>query len=357
MIQKAIYSVFILAVMIFTACDNKSADNLQEETNSGVVLIKTESFYELRFGHDVKAFFSSLNENEGLKDLSFDEDSIKTNTSYGTGFFVSQTGLIATNYHVVESTTAKQEIYDKWDDVRNMIRQYCSDRFDQIETAKEQIKQKLLTKFIYEEDVSEERFYIDQIESEEQQLVALYQGIENLSTNNATLTFHANISIAYNDNHVTSGNDFTECVMVNEDEKNDLALIQLKDKKTPIGKYVFSVSNENPLETYTWIEKVERKLGKDKNATLFMNGFNMGPAIGITSEGLKSQFNQGTISQKTNDRIMYSIPALPGSSGSPIINKKGELVAINFAGIKNAQTFNYGIRVKWLRKLVRTIVE
>lgn len=49
---------------------------------------------------------------------------------------------------------------------------------------------------------------------------------------------------------------------------------------------------------------------------------------------------------------MYSIPALPGSSGSPVVNMKGELVAVNYAGLNGTQNFNYGIRIKYLRDLL-----
>lgn len=83
-----------------------------------------------------------------------------------------------------------------------------------------------------------------------------------------------------------------------------------------------------------------------------MSSFNLGPTLALTKEGVKSQFNTGSVSQQTPDRIMYSIPTLPGSSGSPVINLKEELVAINYAGLNGTQNFNYGIRVKHLRNLM-----
>lgn len=43
---------------------------------------------------------------------------------------------------------------------------------------------------------------------------------------------------------------------------------------------------------------------------------------------------------------MYSIPSLPGISGFPVINFKGDLVAINYTGLNGTQNFNYGIIVK-----------
>lgn len=69
-------------------------------------------------------------------------------------------------------------------------------------------------------------------------------------------------------------------------------------------------------------------------------------------EGMKSQFNSGSISQRTSERLMYSIPALPGSSGSPVVNLQGKLVVINFARLNGTQSFNYSIRVKYLQKLM-----
>ena len=60
----------------------------------------------------------------------------------------------------------------------------------------------------------------------------------------------------------------------------------------------------------------------------------------------------GTISQRTAERLMYSIQALPGSSGSPFVNMQGQLVAVNYAGLNGTQNFNYGIRVKYLKQLL-----
>ena len=97
---------------------------------------------------------------------------------------------------------------------------------------------------------------------------------------------------------------------------------------------------------------IEKRIKDDKNSKLFMSSFNLGPRLAITKEGIKSQFNNGSISQKTNERLMYSIPTLPGSSGSPVVNMQGQLVAVNFAGLNGTQNFNYGIRVKYLKNLI-----
>ena len=86
-----------------------------------------------------------------------------------------------------------------------------------------------------------------------------------------------------------------------------------------------------------------------------MISFNLGPQLALTTEGIKSQINLGNISQKTDEQLLYSIPSLPGSSGSPVVNEQGELVAVNFAGLSTTQSFNYGIRVKFLYSLLQSL--
>lgn len=107
------------------------------------------------------------------------------------------------------------------------------------------------------------------------------------------------------------------------------------------------------MEDYSFTESIAKFFGSDKNDKLFLTGFNRGPSLAQTKDGIKAQFNMGTVSQRASDQIMYSIPALPGSSGSAVVNHKGQLVAINYAGVSTTQSFNYGIRVKYLKSLMK----
>ena len=83
-----------------------------------------------------------------------------------------------------------------------------------------------------------------------------------------------------------------------------------------------------------------------------MTGYNMGPVLSITDDGVKAQVTEGGISQRTDGKIMYTIPTLPGSSGSPVVNKKGQLVAINYAGLSATQNFNFGIPAEALADIL-----
>ena len=130
---------------------------------------------------------------------------------------------------------------------------------------------------------------------------------------------------------------------------------RFQDKKTPEGKYIFEVPDDDPLEDYSFMESIAKFFGSDKNDKLYLTGFNRGPTLAQTKDGIKAQFNMGTVSQRASDQIMYSIPALPGSSGSAVVNHKGQLVAINYAGVSTTQSFNYGIRVKYLKSLMKNL--
>ena len=119
----------------------------------------------------------------------------------------------------------------------------------------------------------------------------------------------------------------------------DLAVIETSERQTP--------KEITPVD-FTRVSAIDKEK-LNLNEKVFMIGFNDGIMIAQTISGTKqsinSQLTEGRISQNTDEsKIMYTIPALPGSSGSPIFDEYGRLVAVNFAGRVNSQSFNYGIQ-------------
>lgn len=131
-------------------------------------------------------------------------------------------------------------------------------------------------------------------------------------------------------------------VRISSDEKIDLAIIENTDGK-------FDFKNRIPFELDS-IENATSENALRVGTKVFLYGFNYGPNIGGTTSGLKAQLTQGFVSQSgDDDRVLYSIPALSGSSGSPVIDEYGKLVSVNFAGISNTQSFNYGIPARRIK--------
>lgn len=347
----------ICIAMAMAACSHKSEKELEAEQASGVVLVQNKGLYEVELSNGEKLYFSSFDEDGDIKGLSFDADSVEMVSSYGTGFFVDDEGRIATNAHVISSRIEDKEIKRSIGKILNAIKTLLEIQYDNQLEELERLEYALNIANI-DPDISYADFYAiknmrDNAVNGLNEMRSAYSELQNLRSSDSEITYHNEVSIAYNNTHVTKGSDFIECVVTKVDTEHDLALIQLKEKRTPSDKYIFRPAEDDPFETYSLKDKITKSLNGDKNEKLYLHGFNLGPALAITEEGLKAQFTGGAVCQQTSDRLMYTIPALPGSSGSPIVNRSGELVAINFAGLNGTQNFNYGVRVKHLLSLLK----
>lgn len=348
--------LLLTAMCMATSCSNMSEEKIEKMMSAGVVLVQNQSYYEVVLSNGSALYFSSYDESDGLKGLTFDEDSIQVATSYGTGFFISDVGEIATCNHVVSNIVKDKNVNKSVADIISALKKFLAEKYselnDEYRKAQQAYEYANYSPYVSYDEFYRIRDYRNEIKEAMNECEGYYYGLNEIRASDSEIKYHNEVSIAYNNTFVTNTNDFISCVITKTDPEHDLAIIQIKDKKTPAGTYVFAIDEEDPLEHYSWGDNLSKNFSEDKNSKMFMTGFNLGPALALTEEGIMSQFNSGTISQKTSDRLMYSIPALPGSSGSPVVNYRGQLVAINYASLKGTQSFNYGIRVKHLKALI-----
>ena len=373
------------------ACTSKknsyTQEQLYEQTSSGVVLLQNTYYYKITLSNNgfysTNYVFSKLQDGE-LKNIShtisnnFNEvnDTIKS-TTFGTGFIISPRGTIVTNSHVINPTTNKNLIYQA------LIR-YLKEQIDYCNQQLEETRNRLE---IFEREIRDNKkldsqgyaMMMEGIQSSRKWIDTFTQyrnnRIRDLSLSNFDVELCSEIKIAYNGSHITSSNDLIDCFVVKDVPNYDLGIIQIADgsnfwnvcKLGEAPKWSYEQmevgwSNIHNAGTISWFTIPQDKYifnlynnetHNDEEIKLYMIGFNQGPTLALTNNGIKAQITQGYISQNTdNIKIMYSIPALQGSSGSPVVNQYGELVAINFAGINGTQGFNYGIRVERLREIV-----
>lgn len=325
---------------------------LFEKYKGSVVLIVNEFYYEVTAGSSV-VYYSPNSEEKFFTDEA--EVMQKPSLSFGTGFIMSDDGKIITNRHVLNPIDEKAE---------EEVAAYFTGKREWLELMVQTTSDTLENYHYYFNDTSalvkdtkRERpsllmylFYNDELNKE-------LEKIRDIDFSNATYNIiYQRLGIAYNDTHITEPDDLQECVVIREsdDDDADLALMQTKTRelaKRPA--YYFDFDDHNP-NIYEDPEKHHRRdinNPVDINDAVYMIGYNHGLSIALTNRGIQSQFTSGNISQKGNDRrMLYTIPTLEGSSGSPVIDKWGNLVAVNYAKISNTQGFSFGVPVHVVRK-------
>ena len=73
-------------------------------------------------------------------------------------------------------------------------------------------------------------------------------------------------------------------------------------------------------------------------------------------KGLEGTFSDGIISSRrdkyTKERFQMTAPISPGSSGGPVLNKKGEVIGVSFMTLEGGQNLNFAIPSRYLKTLL-----
>ena len=342
-----IISAILGLAVSFAACSReKSAEEIYNEKASGVVMILNEYFYSVTLPTGNTFYFSDIQDGK-LVNVAFSQNQVKTTYSFGTGFFVDSYGGILTNRHVVNHYIKKSDVMHYVQNLLSALASYAQERQEKAMYEGGRIYQ-----YLRQSDMSDsysqalkQRLYELSREYEEAQ--SYISQIKSINASQIAVRCHSNIGIAFNDSYVTGPADFKPCTVEKEsdDENVDLALIRLSDAVTPEGAAIFSAG----IDSHGNIkENTADKLTLDQQ--LYLIGYNQGIALASTTEGIKAQLTSGKISQKPDQyRLLYTIPILQGSSGSPVVNSYGDLVAVNFAAVSGTQSFNFGIPIHQIR--------
>jgi S1-C subfamily serine protease len=368
---KRIFVLIVIISLIYTGIESsgitkkinifnseiqpQSPDKIFEKHKGSVVLIMSEFYYEIRSNNNLLYYSPSSKEKIFS---SLDEVLSNLSSSTGTGFIISSEGEILTNNHVVnkKDESFKDEIQKQKELSENNLTELINSINDRIEKIKNyfDINNGQISQYEYE-DLNKD---YKELLNTKKQLILQYEVIHNIDINSfVSKLVIKNLGIAYNDTHVNDFNDLQECVVIktSDDPKVDLALIQTKNKSfNIIPNNIFNLIDNNPnlKNNSNFIER-DIKNPVKINDDVYMIGYNRGFDLAITKQGIKSQFTSGKISQENDgERILYTIPTLEGSSGSPIVDKWGNLVGVNFAKITNSQNFSFGVPVNKVKEFL-----
>ena len=336
----------LTSTLVLLSCQSRPPEpaEIYERYRKGVVLLRHDYYFKTTMDNGLEFYFSLGRDGPQFYDTE-EEAREGAITAYGTGFFISRQGHLATVRHLVMH-------HEEGLEVERAIRKYLFNLRQRIKKDIAKLKaDRALLKDFYENlsaylSFSNKLKIIDAY-TKRQKLIILLEGIlETLRYDPDqihTEMVRVFLGAAYDGSHVTSIEDYEPCVVIkaSEDETIDVAILQLKDQRTPYEVIdIFELDpNQRPPQLHI-------------NDRVYMIGYNHGYGLASTVEGIKSQFTGGIVTQEpTRYRLLYSIPTLPGSSGSPILDEWGRLVAVNYAKTADYQGFSFGIPVVHLINL------
>lgn len=362
-IMIAVVSAIILCVIIVprilkkfekkveVTCLNNQTE-IYEKYKDAVVLVKHSYSFEVSIKGSAPFEVNAINTN------------LQSQTINGTGFFVSEDGKIVTNHHVAEPWLYNKNNQGSESYVKEIIASILPDSIapQNYKAFLEEHWEEAYGRDEEDYDEGEEEAAIEATAAAATEVVNAVGDSTTVSTTNnevieevikpiaetkmvsiddiQIIAKTTEISVALHN----SKDKWLPCkvLKIADDTEVDVAVLQLENETLPS-----SVANIIDLKTAI-IDDETIKPGT--NAILI--GYPMGITLASTRRGIKVQVYEGQINKESDGvSIQYNVTSTHGASGSPVFNKCGQLIAVNYAGYDEAQGYNFGIVAKHAQKL------
>ena len=168
--------------------------------------------------------------------------------------------------------------------------------------------------------------------------------LEMKDTNGKTLGigsgFFVKPNIIATNYHVIEGAAKGTAKLVGKDSTYDIEGVTATDKTNDLALLKVTAFGIKPLSLG---DSDKARIGE----TVYVAG---------NPKGLEGTFSDGIISSRrdkdTKERLQMTAPISPGSSGGPVLNKKGEVIGVSFMTLEGGQNLNFAIPSEYLKKLL-----
>lgn len=129
-----------------------------------------------------------------------------------------------------------------------------------------------------------------------------------------------------------------EAVVVGVDERSDVAVLKLKNKKNDLVPA--PLGNSEAVKVGEWVVAIGNPYGHSHTVT----------------QGIVSALGRA-LDQATTDFIQTDASINPGNSGGPLFNIQGQVIGINTAIDARAQGIGFAIPINTAKRVIRDLVE
>ena len=279
----------------------------------------------------------------------------------GTAFFISRDGKMGTNRHIAlpwhyleqeEEGKEKEKLLQTMAEIQESflhVKDVSIENLEVLERYANYHRQKYTTDYLLD-DLLYDHIY-KRVQANPKELVNILKEvngwISRFKKSKVNISGrHTFMGIGYPGRNYSSVSEFARCSILKEsgDEKIDIALLQLNDRKTPEDiKYIYDI-NKARCEVGTL---------KPQSEELYKTGCPAGLEIGLNNEdgGLKPTIHKLTVIKEPGEyNFQYQGQDVGGSSGSPIFDRKGRLTGVLWGGVPGTQ-YGYGCHIKYLKEL------
>lgn len=339
-LKACIYSIFLFFILILGSCTEKppKASEIYDNYKYNVVLVSYSYYYKVMFGSEVRY---SIYENDKYELYeSVKEIKSLAPVNYGTGFLISKDGKIVTSKNIINSSSPKAVE----EELKAELKEYQNELKEDLK-EKQELKDTLLKYYIlnrqdmsFAEHLEFEEMY-DGLEDEIEEVKDVLELFAKMIRNTKVELVQNYFSIAFNETYIESIDDFINCEISQKNNNDDLLVLQISNLN--------SLKNNSSLFDYKTIYDIPKAKTDDK---VYMISFSNIENSSQVQGRINAQFTEGTIIQEPqNKRIVYSLSSATGADGGPVIDKWGNLLAINYLDYKQSKN-NFGIPSKHIEK-------